>query len=55
MSDPDAATPVDAGDGQDGRTRFEIIEQSELDDAETYIIHRGATCFALLNAYPYTS
>ena len=55
MSDSDAATPADAGDGQDGRTLFEVIEQSGLDDAETYIIHRGATCFALLNAYPYTS
>ena len=55
MSDPDAATPAGAGDGQAGRTLFEVIEQSGLDDAETYIIHRGATCFALLNAYPYTS
>lgn len=39
----------------DGSTLFEAIEQSGLDDSETFIVHRGATCFALLNAYPYTS
>ena len=39
----------------EGSTLFEAIEQSGLDDSETFIIHRGPTCFALLNAYPYTS
>ena len=39
----------------EGSSLFEAIEQSGLDDSETFIIHRGPTCFALLNAYPYTS
>ncbi len=39
----------------EGSTLFEAIEQSGLDDSETFVVHRGATCFALLNAYPYTS
>ncbi len=39
----------------DGLTLFEGIEQSGLDDAITYILWRGEHCFALLNAYPYTS
>ena len=39
----------------DGATLFEAIEQSGLDDSETFIVHRGETCFVLLNAYPYTS
>ena len=38
-----------------GSTLFEAIEQSGLDDSETFIVHRGETCFVLLNAYPYTS
>lgn len=36
-------------------TLFEGIEQSGLDDSVTYILWRGKHCFALLNAYPYTS
>jgi len=39
----------------DGRTLFEGIEQSDLDESITYILWRGEHCFALLNAYPYTS
>jgi len=39
----------------DGLTLFEGIEQSGLDDSVTYILWRGERCFALLNAYPYTS
>ncbi len=39
----------------DGLTLFEGIEQSGLDDSVTYIVWRGDRCFALLNAYPYTS
>ena len=34
---------------------FEGIEQSGLDDSVTYIVWRGEHCFALLNAYPYSS
>lgn len=39
----------------EGLTLFEGIEQSGLDDSVTYILWRGEHCFALLNAYPYTS
>lgn len=39
----------------DGLSLFEGIEQSGLNDSTTYILWRGASCFALLNAYPYTS
>lgn len=39
----------------EGLTLFEGIEQSGLDDATSYILWRGERCFALLNAYPYTS
>jgi ATP adenylyltransferase len=34
---------------------FEGIEQSGLPDEDTYVVWRGERCFALLNAYPYTS
>lgn len=39
----------------EGLTLFEGIEQSGLADDVTYILWRGESCFALLNAYPYTS
>lgn len=39
----------------EGLTLFEGIEQSGLDDSVTYVLWRGEHCFALLNAYPYTS
>jgi ATP adenylyltransferase len=38
-----------------GTSLFEGIEQSGLPDDETYILARGARCFAILNAYPYIS
>lgn len=38
-----------------GLSLFEGIEQSGLGDETTYILWRGDRCFALLNAYPYTS
>ena len=38
-----------------GLTLFEGIEQSDLDASVTYILWRGQRCFALLNAFPYTS
>ncbi len=41
--------------GSPGLSLFEAIEQSRLPDADTYVLWRGARCFALLNAYPYGS
>lgn len=51
---------IQAGDAggvhvPDGLTLFEAIFGSDLPDDETYILWRGATCFAVLNAFPYTS
>jgi diadenosine tetraphosphate (Ap4A) HIT family hydrolase len=37
------------------KSLFEGIEQSGLPDAQTYVLWRGERCFALLNAFPYTS
>jgi ATP adenylyltransferase len=34
---------------------FSQILGSGLSDEEAYIVHRGATCFAILNAYPYAT
>jgi ATP adenylyltransferase len=34
---------------------FTRILESGLPDDETYIVHRGATIFAILNAYPYAT
>ncbi|OUX44808.1 MAG: hypothetical protein CBE21_00190 [Proteobacteria bacterium TMED261] len=39
----------------EGLSIFSAIEQSGLPDEETLIIHRGETCFVLLNVYPYTT
>ncbi len=38
-----------------GRSVFERILHSDLPDAESFVLHRGPTCFAVLNAYPYGS
>lgn len=38
-----------------GRSLFERILHAGLDDAESCIVWRGETCFAVLNAYPYGS
>jgi ATP adenylyltransferase len=37
------------------KSLFESIEQSGLPDDQTYVLWRGERCFALLNAFPYTS
>ena len=42
---------TDAGE----QTLFAAIEASGLPDEETFVVHRGPKCLALLNAYPYTS
>jgi len=52
LSDNDEEqTATDVGE----QTLFEAIEASGLPDEETFVVHRGAKCLALLNAYPYTS
>ena len=43
------ATPVPEGEG----SLFERILR--LPDDEAFVVHRGRTCAALLNAYPYTN
>ena len=44
-----------AGQATDGATGslFTQILNSGLDDVETNIVHRGRSCFAILNAFPY--
>jgi ATP adenylyltransferase len=34
---------------------FTEILESGLHDDETFIVHRGRTCFVIMNAYPYSS
>ncbi len=51
---------IEADDGggvevPDGMTLFEAILRSGLPDEETHVVWRGEHCFALLNAFPYTS
>lgn len=46
-----AAGGVGAGDTTSVFTR---ILASGLPDTETHVVHRGATCFAILNAFPYS-
>jgi ATP adenylyltransferase len=44
-----------AGEAPPGTSIFEQILASGLPDTETNIVWRGETCFAILNAFPYTS
>jgi ATP adenylyltransferase len=51
---------IEASDGPrievpPGMTLFEALLASERPDDETFIVWRGEHCFAVLNAYPYTS
>jgi ATP adenylyltransferase len=48
-----AATSKD-GEGDRGCVFCRLLTSDEP-DAETFVVWRGATCAALLNAYPYTS
>lgn len=45
------ATDVRVPDGEG--SVFRRILDSGLGDEETHIVHRGPTCFAILNAFPY--
>ena len=47
------ALPGDAPD--EDRSLFERIRLAEAPESETFILHRGARCFAILNRFPYTS
>jgi diadenosine tetraphosphate (Ap4A) HIT family hydrolase len=49
------ATYVNEASGRPAGGVFKQILDSALPDEETHIVHRGPTCFALLNAFPYTS
>lgn len=48
-----AATPDDAA--TQPTSVFAEILSSGLDDTITHIVHRGRRCFAILNAFPYTT
>jgi ATP adenylyltransferase len=51
VTDPDRASDAVPA----GSSLFEQILTSGLPDDEAYVVHRGARCSALLNAYPYTN
>jgi ATP adenylyltransferase len=42
---------VERGEG----SVFTQILAAGLDDAQTHIVHRGASCFVILNAFPYST
>jgi ATP adenylyltransferase len=45
------SSPAPPGDG----SVFTRLLNSGLTDEETYIVHRSRSCFALLNAFPYST
>jgi ATP adenylyltransferase len=51
LGDDDAEVRPD----RSGRSLFERILHSGLPDDQSQVLWRGATCFAVLNAYPYGS
>ena len=44
-----------ADSAEAGGSPFTAILASGLPDMETHIVWRGRTCFAILNAFPYTN
>jgi ATP adenylyltransferase len=54
-----------AGEAVDSRAAFDTgagaasvftqLLASGLSDEETHVVHRGTTCFTIMNAYPYTN
>ncbi|HCV36232.1 MAG TPA: hypothetical protein DF783_04830, partial [Acidimicrobiaceae bacterium] len=50
LTETDSTGPVS---GKGGLSLFESIEQANIPDDESFIVHRGASCFVLMNAYPY--
>ncbi len=51
----DSRANVPEGEPDDGRSLFERILESGAPDEETHILHRGPSCFVMLNRFPYTS
>jgi ATP adenylyltransferase len=47
-------TTADLRTTPDGSSIFTAILASGLPDVETHIVHRGATAFVIMNAYPYS-
>lgn len=55
IEDADAHHDRRRGEVPEGTTLFEAIFRSDLSAEEKYLLWRGDTCFAILNAFPYTS
>ncbi len=59
MSELNDGTDVQSSDasvdGVNGRTLFEVLADGDHGDEETFVVHRGPTCFVVLNVFPYTS
>ena len=49
-----AAVPVRTGAARTGSVFRQLLD-SGAPDEETHIVHRGETCFAIVNIFPYTS
>lgn len=45
----------EGGRSEPGQSVFTAILQSGAPDEETHIVHRGSTCFVILNAFPYST
>ena len=45
----------DSHDVASDKSVFSEILESGLPDEETFIVHRGQTCFVIMNAFPYSS
>ena len=50
-----ADAPVRSGDEGESGSVFTRLLHSGAADLETHIVHRGETCFVILNLFPYTS
>ena len=51
----DVGAAEDSSEDPAGRTLFEVLADGDHDDETSLVLHRGPTCFAVMNAYPYTS
>ena len=51
----DVSVASDSSEDPAGRTLFEVLADGDHDDETSLVLHRGPTCFAVMNAYPYTS